>query len=137
MGRNAETISALYEAFGKGDVEFILGRLSDDVRWDHWADNHAQKAGVPWLTRRTGRDEVRKFFAVVGEFQFKKFDVRGLMEGGNRVAAEIVLEAFIPSTGQTLHDEEMHLWTLDDDGRVTSFRHYIDTAKHAALVSRG
>jgi hypothetical protein len=29
-------------------------------------------------------------------------------------------------------DEELHLWTLDDDGQVVRMRHYVDTAKHIA-----
>jgi hypothetical protein len=28
--------------------------------------------------------------------------------------------------------QEMHLWTLDDQGRVVRLRHYVDTAKHIA-----
>jgi len=33
-------------------------------------------------------------------------------------------------------DEEIHLWTFDESGRVVRLRHYLDTAKHIA-TSRG
>jgi ketosteroid isomerase-like protein len=36
--------------------------------------------------------------------------------------------------GRRLRDEEMHLWTVNAAGRVTRFRHYLDTAKHIALA---
>ena len=53
---NAATVAAIYEAFGCGDVPAILGRLADDVEWDEWADNFAQRAGVPHLARRGSRN---------------------------------------------------------------------------------
>ena len=49
MNDNLATMGAIYEAFGKGDIPTILGHLADDVRWEEWADNTAQKAGVPWM----------------------------------------------------------------------------------------
>jgi hypothetical protein len=33
-----------------------------------------------------------------------------------------------------LFDEELHLWTFDEDGRVVRLRHYRDTAKHIAAA---
>lgn len=50
--------------------------------------------------------------------------------GGNQVAAEIAIEAEIIGTGRRYRDEEMHLFTLNSEGKVTRFRHYVDTAKH-------
>ena len=37
--------------------------------------------------------------------------------------------------GGRFADEELHLWTFDDAGRVTRYRHYVDTAKHIAAAS--
>ena len=34
MGNSSiEAVQAIYEAFGKGDVDTILGMLADDVDW--------------------------------------------------------------------------------------------------------
>jgi ketosteroid isomerase-like protein len=57
--------------------------------------------------------------------------VLDLMAGERQVAAQIVIEAELPS-GAVFRDEEMHLWSFGDDGRVVHFRHYVDTAKHIA-----
>jgi hypothetical protein len=38
--------------------------------------------------------------------------------------------------GGRFRDEELHLYTLDEDGKVARMRHYVDTAKHVA-ASRG
>ena len=136
MGSNTETVQALYEAFGKGDVPAILDRLAIDVRWEQWADNRAQAAGVPWMQARTGPGEVAEFFNIVGNFEVQEFSVVGLMEGGNQVVAEVVIEVTDRASGAHYRDEELHLWTFDDRRKVTRLRHYTDTAKQIAAASR-
>jgi uncharacterized protein len=34
-----------------------------------------------------------------------------------------------------LRDEELHLWTLDEQQKIVRFRHYVDTAKHIAAFA--
>ncbi len=63
---NAATVIGLYEAFGRGDVPAFLARLAEDVAWEDWRDNWAQRADVPTMARRTGPAEVADFFAIVG-----------------------------------------------------------------------
>jgi ketosteroid isomerase-like protein len=130
MNDNVATIKSMYEAFGKGDVPTILNYLSDDVQWEQWADNSAQKAGVPWLQARNGKDGALEFFKIVGGFNIKDFRVLALMANESQVAAEIIIEADVPATGGYFRDEEVHLWTFDGQGKVIRMRHYSDTAKH-------
>lgn len=133
MSGHVSTVAAIYEAFGRGDIPYILGQLADDVRWEHWTDNRAQHAGVPWMQPRTGRTEVPGFFAEVGRWQFHAFNVVSIAGNDSRVFAEVQLEATV--NGQRMHEEEVHLWELDAGGRVTRFRHYLDTAKHIVLAA--
>lgn len=135
MSEHAATVQAMYEAFGRGDVPALLEHLADDVQWESWADNTAQKAGVPWMQPRAGKQGVEEFFGVLaGALRITEFRVLSLMPGGNQVAAEFVLEADVPATGGHYRDEEMHLWTFNDAGKVTRLRHYCDTAKHIAAA---
>ena len=46
---NAATVQAIYEAFGKGDLDTILGHLADDVQWEPSDDNRAVAAGIACL----------------------------------------------------------------------------------------
>ena len=46
-----------------------------------------------------------------------------------QVAAEAVVDAIVPG-GKRLRDEEMHLWNVNAAGKVTRFRHFLDTVKH-------
>jgi uncharacterized protein len=62
---NVTTITDLYAAFGRGDIPAILDVLAEDVRWEHWDDNTAQREGVSHLQPRTGRKGTAQFFAEI------------------------------------------------------------------------
>jgi uncharacterized protein len=126
------TVQQIYEAFGRGDVPAILDALADDVRWEAWDDNSAQREQVPWFAPRDGRDAVGGFFAIVGGWEMHDFRVLDLIAGERQVVAEIEIDATVRETGARLRDQEVHLWTFGDDGKVVRFRHYVDTAKHIA-----
>jgi uncharacterized protein len=128
---NVPTIQAVYEAFGRGDIPAILEHIADDVSWETWeVDNAAQEAGVPWMLPRQGRTGVMDFFQAIADgLEFHSFEPRNLLEGGNQVAATIAFDATAKATGERFQDEEIHLWTFDEAGKVSAFRHYMDTAK--------
>jgi ketosteroid isomerase-like protein len=134
---NVATVQSIYEAFGKGDTGAILAVLADDVAWESRADNTAVKAGIPTMMPRHGKAEVAKFLAVVGQMEVVDLQILNFMEGGNEVAVEFVFEANLPAWGGGHYrDEEMHLWTFNDEGKVVRLRHYTDTAKHIAAFER-
>jgi uncharacterized protein len=128
---NAATVGQIYEAFGRGDVPFILGCLADDVVWEDYEDWSPHAAGTPHLARRQGPAEVAGFFQIIGGWEFKDFQVRGIMDGGDMVAAACSVR--VVAEGKDVADEEIHLWQFREDGKVHSFRHYVDTAKHMAI----
>lgn len=128
---NLTTVTDLYAAFGRGDVPAILDALSEDVRWEQWDDNTAQRAGVPHLQPRSGRDGVAEFFAQIAEIDFHAFEIRGLATGDDLVVADVLIDVTLPSGGR-MRDEELHVWRFDAHGRICGMRHYVDTAKHIA-----
>ncbi|MGK2860994.1 MAG: nuclear transport factor 2 family protein [Chitinophagaceae bacterium] len=138
MNHILQTINTIYEAFGKGDIPAIIDCVADNSDWELWADNSAQKAGVPWLQPRKGKEGALEFFKIVGELRILDFRVLSIMSNENQVAVEFIIEADVPSTGGHYRDEEMHLWTFDKEGKIIRLRHYTDTAKHisAAKMSK-
>jgi uncharacterized protein len=132
---NAATVQEIYEAFGRGDVPAILERLADDVAWEAWPDDtSAQRAGIPWLAERRGPAEVGQFFESLAGLEIHAFEPHTMLETGDRVAAQIAIDATARETGRRFRDEEIHLWVFDADGRVAEFRHYVDTGKHLEAV---
>ena len=130
MNTNLKTIQTIYEAFGKGDIPTILEHLADDIQWEAWAENSAQIAGAPWMQAGRGKAGAIAFFQTVGGLQINDFQVLSLMYCGHQVAAEFTIDFTYPATGKSVRDEEMHLWTFNDQGKVTRLRHYTDTHKH-------
>ena len=128
---NIQTVQQIYACFAQGDVPGILEKMDDQVRWEEWADNHAQNAGVPWLQARQGKEGVLAFFQYLGtSMQVKDFQVLSIMDGGHQLAVEFIIEAEIPGTKGHYRDEEIHLWTFNEAGKVVRLRHYTDTFKH-------
>jgi ketosteroid isomerase-like protein len=126
------SVSALHEAFGRGDLSAILGMLADDVQFDaDWSDTQAQRAGVEHMTPRRGLDQATDFFALVASWQIDEFQILDLMGSGHQVAAEVRAAFTLPNGGRFV-DEEVQLWTFDQAGKVKRLRHYVDTAKHIA-----
>jgi uncharacterized protein len=133
---NSQTVQGIYEAFGRGDVPAILDRLSHDVAWDAWPDQTSgQRAGIAWLAERRGRDQVGAFFESLGALEFHEFAPTALIAGGNHVVALISVDVTVRDTDRRFRDDEIHLWQFGDDGRVTRFRHYVDTGKHVEAVA--
>jgi uncharacterized protein len=130
-----EAISAIYVAFGRGDTATILDHIAPDCQWEAWADNRAQRAGLPTLQPRFGPAGVAEFFASVSELQLHDFQLLDLLANERQVAAEVVIEYTTP-VGHRMRDEELHLWTFDEHGKVVRMRHYVDTAKHIAAFDR-
>lgn len=127
---NVESIQALYDAFGRGDVAAILDQLADDVEWDQDAPAY----GVPIYEPGVGKDHVRRFFeAVQADLEFVRFEPTNFLSGGDQVAVPIKLEAKVKPTGKVLEALEIHLWTFGADGKVRRFFHCID--RHAVVLA--
>ena len=131
MSSHLETVQAIYQAFGQGDLPTILARLSPSIQWDAFADHSAQRAGHPLFVPRSDPAGVAQFFQALGsQLTIHEFKVLDIFGSGRQVAAECVIDCTYGATGLRVRDEELHLWTFGADDKLTRFRHYVDTAKH-------
>jgi uncharacterized protein len=121
---NVETVQAMYEAFGRGDVEAILAHLSEDVEWESGGGT----TGVPWLQPRRGRAGAAEFFQALGALEFQNFQVTLIAGSGNTVVGLCDVTATVRDTGKTfVEPDEAHIWHFGEDGLVQRFRHRADT----------
>lgn len=127
---NLATVQNIYGAFGRGDVAAILETLADDVEWD---DDGASAS--PFLVPRHGRNEVGGFFQSLAAADFTKFEPTAFLESGNIVVALLDIDFTVKATGKSVtQPDEVHIWRFDDNGKVKSFRHRVDThAQHLAF----
>ena len=130
MGK-VETVQMIYEAFGRGDVPAILDQLAEDVEWDLDAPSY----GVPIYEPGVGRAHAQRFFGLLDDLEFARFEPTNFLAGGDQVAVTINLEVTVKATGRTAEALEIHLWTFGEDGKVSRFFHCID--RHAFWQAYG
>ena len=133
MSANVDSVKAMYECFGRGDVAGILARLDPDIEWEHdW--------GMPppsLFQERRGREAVAGYFAVLAELEFIRFEPVAFLEGGGMVCALIRLEVRHKGTGRVLRDLVGHLWSFGADGLAKRYRHLADTRQFAWAAGEG
>ena len=125
---NLAVVGGIYEAFGRGDIDFILDQIADDCAWESWLDNHGQNVGVPPMKPRHGRTGVADFFDYVATMQIQDFQVLDMLASDRQVVVEVQITIAMPGGG-SVTDEELHLYSLDAEGKINRMRHYVDTAK--------
>lgn len=132
---HADVVASIYRAFETGRTAHILDQLADDVSWDaDWTSNSSQRAGIPHMRARRGPAQVSEFLALLADWSFQEFSVLDIIGTGRQVVAEVQIDVVL-SNGGRIVDQELHLWTFGEDGRVSRFRRYTDTAKHIAAAA--
>ncbi len=124
---NIETVRAIYEAFGKGEIAVILSHLADDVEWEYGPP----VPDVPWLQPRRGRDQVLPFFTALQALEFHQFEPTAIFGDSSTVVSLVDFEATVRATGKRIVEpDEVHIWHFDGARRVSRFRHRADTYQH-------
>jgi hypothetical protein len=130
--QNIETVKTLYEALGRGDVQAILERLTDDV---DWATDSAVSS-APWYGARHGKAEIPGFFAGIAQTgpvsEFTLASIAGNEDGD--VHAFISYAFTLTATGKEVAMNLHHYWRFRD-GRVCYVRASEDTAQVAAALA--
>lgn len=125
---NLQSIRKVYEAFGAGDMETILGSMSDDVIWMH-PGNPGQ---IPFAGKFQGKAGVKQFFETAFEqinvLEQKIFSIEA---SGDKVFVVGYEHMRAKNTGKEYQSNWIHMYSLNN-GEVMTFEEFIDTA---ALVS--
>jgi len=128
---NSKTIQTMYEAFGRGDVDAILGNLTDVVDWA--ADGPAGAA--PWYGRCTSHDQVRQFFLAFGStVEVSEFTPVSLAATDTEVFALITFTGTVRATGKPL-SMHLHHYFRFRDGQVEYYRGSEDSAQTVAALA--
>ncbi len=130
--QNLETIKAMYEAFGRGDVEAILELVTDDVDWS----TDAAVESAPWYGPRQGKAGVRSFFEAIGQTgpvtEFAPLSFATNDDGDVMVFIRYAFTVTATGKGGEMHLH--HYWKFRD-GKVCFVRSSEDTALVAAALT--
>lgn len=123
---NLRTITDAYDAFSRGDIPFILARLTDDVTWESPGPKEIPSAGT-----YSGKAGVTEFFhRLSGSDDVQLFEPQHFFADGNMVVVLGRYKAQVKSTGQVADLDWVHVFTFRGD-KVASWKEYFDTAKVA------
>ena len=129
--QNIKVVQEAYAAFGRGDAQGILDRLTDDVIWK---GVYGAAAYVPTSGERRGKAAVATFFKQVAEtLKFSQFDPKEFVANGNKVVALGHYRA-TTSTGKSFESDFSMVFTLTN-GKVSHFQEFTDSAAINAAYS--
>lgn len=124
--QNTELVRQAYAAYGRGDVESVLGCMAPDIDWEIPA--------VPALSftgKRHGCDQVAEYFRLAGEQQaLREFTPREFIAAGDKVIVLGHGAWTAKETGQDFDSDWVHVFTVKG-GRIAAFREFMDV--HVAV----
>ena len=124
---NIDLVKGLYAAFGRGDIEHIVGHLTTDVDWQ----SYGNPAHFPTLGPHMGQAAVQDFFGKVGDtLEFSEFSPQEFFADRDTVIALGHFTAKARRTGRVASAHWAHVFTIGN-GKVVKFREYTDTAAFA------
>ena len=125
VASNIKLIQSVYEAFGRGDVAFIVGRLASDTRWNF----AVAQSEVPWHMPVDGPAGVTGFLAAFAKnVSLETFEPRHFVASGDDVVVHIHLAYTVGKTGTRVDEEQLQWWVVRE-GKIAALRHFEDTAQ--------
>ena len=129
--QNTAIAQKAYENFKTGNIQALLDQMSDEVTWEL-----PEVEGVPLSGKRTGRDSVKEFFAMVARDQeVIEFEPREFVAAGDKVVSLGHYQWRVKDTGRDFASHFAHVFTIRD-GKVTAFREYFDSAALASAYRK-
>lgn len=120
---NLETVKAMYAAFGRGDLPFILAQLDPDVSWEFEGPAEMALAGM-----RRGPAEVVGFFeGILKEHAEPVLEPQHFLADGDQVATFGRYTVILKATGQRVSSPYAHYWTFRN-GKAVRYVNFLNTA---------
>lgn len=127
MADNVGTVTAVYEAFGRGDAAWIIDQLDDNVMWD----GGVRDSGLAYLRAGQGKEHVAEFFGhLASTLEFTHFEPLAMCDGGDVVSVPVRHAGRIIGGGEIAMTDEVHVWRFNNEGKVVEFNHFLDIAIH-------
>jgi ketosteroid isomerase-like protein len=128
-----EVVAAVYEAFGRGDIDTLLTYVDPAVEWCQ--TEAGARHPVIERGRGIGHDAVRAYFAAVGEHMaVTKFLPKVIAASGETVLSLIELEFADPAVGKSVSLDEVHVFTVRN-GKIVHYMPILDTAAVTAAFA--
>jgi len=123
--QNVKIVSAMYEAFGRGDIPSIIAALHPQVEW--WeAESFLYADRNPYVGRNAVLEGV--FQRIIDEWDGFQVAPKELLDAGDTVIGHGYYSGTYKRTGRRVKAQFAHFFTFRDD-KVARFQQYTDTAQ--------
>jgi ketosteroid isomerase-like protein len=123
---NIELLKQAYDAYGKGDIQRLLGLCTQDITWEL-----PEVEGIPFTGKRQGLAQAADFFRILDECQeAREFRTDQFIAQGDQVAVLGHFTFTVRATGAEYSDDWCHVFRIAG-GKIASFKEYCDTYKAA------
>jgi uncharacterized protein len=128
---NVETVRQGYEAFNRGDIEWMIARLDPEIVWEDAAE-------VPGSCSHGGIREVRAYLeSFAQQWEEIRFEPEGILVAGEQVVALVRMVARGRASGAPVDARLAHLYDLREGGGRTVFRVRTFFDRQRALEAAG
>lgn len=117
---NKQAVIDAYEAFGRGDIEAVIGMNAADAVWANYSSDASPLSG-----EFKGFDSIGAFFGAIGEhIDMTEFDMAPIAAEGDTVVSRGHQTYTVKKNGKKVSGPVVHIFTFGPDGKVTRFEEY-------------
>ena len=126
--QNVEALTRIYEAFGRGDIGYIIDQLADDVHWFTHVDPALPTSG-DW----SGKAKVPGFFqAITDAMDVTSFTPAEFYADGETVVSTGSIGGTTRPAGKEFDSAWIFIWKFADE-KVVSYEQFHDWKLAAAF----
>jgi uncharacterized protein len=126
--QNVETTNKIYEAFGRGDIGYIVDQLADDVHWFSYVDPVVPHSG-DW----SGKSKVPGFFQAIADgVDVSSFTPTEIYADGETVVSTGGFGGKSRPAGKEFQTQWVFIWKFADN-LVVSYEQFHDWQIAAAF----
>ena len=131
---NVQLAKDIYAAFGRGDIQTVLGSFHPDIEWREAEGNPYEPSGAAWVGPQAVLDKL--FKRLGSEWESFVVTVRTLHDAGDYVVMEGRYTGTYKPSGGSIDAQVCHILRFQD-GKLASFQQYVDTGQlQAAMATR-
>ena len=128
---NVQIIRGLYEAFGRGDVPTVLGKMDQSIEWNE-AENFIYADRNPYVGPQAVLEGV--FMRLGSDWEGFTVTPEEWLDAGDRIVVLGTYSGTHKATGKQVRAQFAHIWSVRE-GRVVRFQQYTDTKQFAEAVA--
>ncbi len=121
---HATVVAKMYDAFGKGDIAYIISQLADNCKWIGAGEGSLPHGGV-----YKGKDAVNFFKKLNESVEFNSFNPLAIHNINDH---EVVSFGNMTGTSRATGKKSYSDWTMhfkfDENDKVVYFQDFFDTA---------